>query len=268
MNVERFAYGSDPSQHADLYLPAGTRRPGTVVLVHGGFWRARFGLEVIEDVARDLTGRGWVVWNVEYRRVGNGGGWPETLLDVAAAVDHLAVVSVEVPLDLTRVVAVGHSAGGHLAAWAAGRHTAGRDPSGKLGWGEDLDGAVPGRDPVVEITGVISLAGVLDLATAAAEGIGNDAARSFMGGDRTRRPARYAATDPLAQVPIEAPVVAVHARGDFNVPFEQSVAYVERARAAGQEATLVEVEGDHFTVVDVASQAWPEVIEALAGLTG
>lgn len=268
MNTQRFEYGPDPSQFADLSVPAGTRRPGTVVLIHGGFWRARFGLEVIEDVARDLTSRGWVVWNVEYRRVGNGGGWPETLLDVAAAIDHLAVVNVERPVDLSRVVAVGHSAGGHLAAWAAGRHTEGRDPSGAVGWGEDLDVAVPGRNPVVEITGVISLAGVLDLATAAEEGIGNDAARSFMGGDRTRRPARYAATDPLAQVPIKAPVVAVHGRGDFNVPFEQSVAYVERARAAGQQASLVEIEGDHLAVIDVASAAWPKVLDALAGLTG
>lgn len=268
MSAHRIEYGSDPSQHADLYLPAGNRRPGTVVLIHGGFWRARFGLEVIEDVARDLTSRGWAVWNIEYRRVGGGGGWPETLLDVAAAIDYLAVVSVDLPLDLSRVVAIGHSAGGHLAAWAAGRHTEGRDLGGEVGWGEDLDEGAPGNDPVVEVTGVISLAGVLDLATAADEGIGNDAARSFMGGDRARRPARYAATDPLAQVPITAPVFAVHGRGDFNVPFEQSVAYVEKARAAGQEARLIEIEGDHFTVIDVTSAVWPRVLEALSDLTG
>lgn len=268
MSPHRFRYGPDPSQFGDLHLPDGTRRPGTVVLIHGGFWRARFGVEIIEDVARDLTSRGWVVWNVEYRRVGGGGGWPETLLDVAAAIDYLAVLDRDVPLDLTRVVAVGHSAGGHLAAWAAGRHTEGRDPTGREGWGEDLDVAVPGRHPVVEITGVISLAGVLDLATAAEEGIGNDAVRSFMEGDQSRRPARYAATDPLGQVPIKAPVYAVHGRGDFNVPFEQSVAYVERARAADQEATLVEIDGDHFTVIDVASPAWPRVVNALAALTG
>ena len=268
MTSRRFEYGPDPSQYADLYLPDGARRPGTVVLIHGGFWRARFGLEIIEDVALDLSSRGWVVWNIEYRRVGGGGGWPETLLDAAAAVDHLELVGREIPLDLGRVVAVGHSAGGHLAAWAAGRNTEGRDPSDQAGWGEDLDGAVPGRNPAVEVTGVISLAGVLDLATAADEGIGNDAARSFMGGDRARRPARFAATDPLAQVPIEASVYAVHGRGDFNVPFEQSVAYVEKAKAAGQEAALLEIEGDHFTVIDVASEAWPMVIDALDGLTG
>jgi acetyl esterase/lipase len=264
----RFEYGPDPSQYADLHLPDGIRRPGTVVLIHGGFWRARFGLEIIEDVALDLTSRGWVVWNIEYRRVGGGGGWPETLLDVAAAIDHLKLIDRETPLDLNRVVAVGHSAGGQLATWAAGRSTGGRDPSGQEGWGEDLDGAVPGRNPDVEVTGVISLAGVLDLATAAEDGIGNDAARSFLGGDRARRPARFAATDPLAQVPISASVYAVHGRGDFNVPFEQSVAYVEKAKAAGQEASLLEIEGDHFTVIDVTSKAWPMVIEALADLTG
>jgi acetyl esterase/lipase len=264
----RYEYGTDESQHADLYLPSGERRPGTVVLIHGGFWRARISSQVIEPVAVDLVSRGWVVWSIEYRRVGNGGGWPETLLDVAAAIDHLAVRQEEVSLDLSRVVAVGHSAGGHLAAWAAGRHTQGRDPSGKQGWGEDLDIEVPGRTPVVEVTGVVSLAGVLDLAAAARDEIGNGAAISFMGGDSERRPARYAATDPRAQVPIKAPVRCVHGRGDFNVPFEQSVAYVESARAAGQNATLLEIEGDHFTVVDVGSAAWPVVLGALSELTG
>jgi acetyl esterase/lipase len=254
-----------------------------VVLIHGGFWRARLSSAVVEDLAADLVGRGWVVWSIEYRRVGNGGGFPETLVDVAAAIDHLAVLAGSVPapsspglaspegdpwpLDLTRVVAVGHSAGGQLAAWAAGRHTEGRDPAGRQGWGEDLDIDVPGRHPVVAVTGVISLAGVLDLAGAAREAIGNGAATAFMDGDAERRPARYAAADPLKQIPIEVPVRCVHGRADFNVPFEQSVAYVEVAKAAGEDAELLEIDGDHFAVIDVNAAAWPVVVAALEELT-
>jgi acetyl esterase/lipase len=264
----RYSYGPDDSQFGDLYLPDGDRRAGTVVLIHGGFWRARLSLAIMEGVAADLAARGWVVWSIEYRRVGNGGGFPETLLDVAAAIDHLAVIDTSdlaepFSFDLSRVVAVGHSAGGHLATWAAGRHTEGRDPAGRQGWGEDLDAEVPGRHPVVEVTGVVSLAGVLDLEAAAREAIGNGAAVAFMDGDAERRPARYAAADPIKQIPIKAPVRCVHGRADFNVPFEQSLAYVEVAKSVGQDAELLEIEGDHFTVVDVHSSAWPVVLAAL-----
>lgn len=267
MDARRIAYGPDESQFGDLYLPNANRHSGTVVLIHGGFWRARLGLDVIAAQAQDLAADGWTVWSIEYRRVGGSGGWPATLDDVAAAIDHLAVVNEEISLDLSAVVTVGHSAGGHLATWAAGRHLPGLPADGKQGWGEDLDAGPPGRNPVVEVIGVVSLAGVLDLATGAATDIGNGAVRAFMDGDAERWPARYAATDPIAQVPLRAPVYAVHGRGDFNVPFEQSVAYVDAARAAGADATLVEIEGDHLTVIDLTSPVWPQVREILAGLT-
>src|SRR5580693_1080204 len=122
-----YGNGSDRSQRADLYLPGESgRRPGhvpgphpVIVLIHGGSWTARYGRTVMRGLAGDLRRRGWAVWNIEYRRVGNGGGWPATFLDVAAAIDHLP--ELDAPLDLARVTVVGHSAGGHLALWAAGR---------------------------------------------------------------------------------------------------------------------------------------------------
>jgi acetyl esterase/lipase len=117
-NPQRHFYGSDPSQFGDLHLPAGQRRAGTVVLFHGGWWGPKYGADNMDGVAARLAELGWVVWNVEYRRLGLGGGYPGTLVDASTAIDYLATLG---DVDTERVVAIGHSAGGHLAAWAAGR---------------------------------------------------------------------------------------------------------------------------------------------------
>jgi acetyl esterase/lipase len=242
----RHFYGPDPSQYGDLHLPAGYRRPGTVVLIHGGWWGPEYGSDNLAAAAADLAGRGWVVWNIEYRRLGLGGGYPPTLEDAAIAIDYLATLE---DVDTERVVAIGHSAGGHLAVWAAGRS--------KLGSG------APGAGPVVEIAGSISLAGVVDLGAAAREKIGNGAAIDLMGGSPGERPERYAVADPLSQVPIPAVVRCVHSRADDRVPFAQSVAYVAAAHAAGQDAQLLQVDGGHFSIADISSPTWPTVINAL-----
>jgi acetyl esterase/lipase len=245
----RHFYGSDPSQFGDLHLPAKRRRTGTVVLFHGGWWGPKYGADNLDAAAADLAERGWVVWNVEYRRLGLRGGYPATLADAATAIDYLATLE---DVDTERVMAIGHSAGGHLAAWAAGR--------------SKLSADAPGAGPVVELAGVISLAGVLDLATAAREKIGNGAAIDLMGGGPDECPERYAVADPLGQVPIPAAVRCVHARADDRVPFTESVTYVEAATAAGQDAQLLEVDGDHFSIADVSSAAWPTVVKALEEL--
>lgn len=247
----RHFYGPDPSQFADLHLPAGQRRPGTVVLIHGGWWGPRFGADHLNAVAADLADRGWVTWNIEYRRLGIGGGYPSTLLDAAAAIDHLATLE---DVDTGHVVTVGHSAGGHLATWAAGR--------------TKLPAGAPGAGPAVEIAGTISLAGVLDLGTAAREKMGNGAAIGLMGGGPDERPEQYAVADPLSQVPIPAVVRCVHARADDRVPFTESVTYVDAAQAAGQDARLLEVGGDHFSVADASAPTWPIVVKALEELMG
>ena len=251
LSPQRHRYGSDPSQFADLHLPARRRRPGTVALLHGGWWGPRFGADNLDAVAADLAGRGWVAWNIEYRRLGLGGGYPSTLKDAAAAIDHLATLA---DVDTERVVAIGHSAGGHLASWAAGR--------------TKLPGGAPGAEPVIQIAGVISLAGVLDLGAAAREKIGNGAAIELMGGGPDELPERYAVADPLSQVPIPAAVCCVHARADDRVPFAQSVTYVDAAQAAGQDARLLEIGGDHFSVADASAPTWPAVIKGLEELMG
>jgi acetyl esterase/lipase len=247
----RHFYGSDPSQFGDLYLPAGERRAGIVVLFHGGWWGPRYGADNLDGAAADLARRGWVVWNVEYRRLGLGGGYPETLADAADAIDYLATFE---DADTDRVVAIGHSAGGHLAVWAAGRA---RLPAG-----------APGAPPVVELAAVISLAGVLDLSAAARGRIGNGAVIDLMGGGPGERAGRYAVADPLLQVPIPAIVRCVHSRSDDRVPFAQSVTYAEAATAVGEDAQLIEVEGSHFSIADASSTAWPKVLKALEELAG
>ena len=248
---QRHVYGSDPSQYGDLHLPEGQRRPGTIVLIHGGWWGPRYGADNLDPAAADLAERGWVVWNIEYRRLELGGGYPATLEDAAAAIDFLATLR---GVDTERVVALGHSAGGHLAVWAAGR--------GKLAVG------APGAGPTVELAGAISLAGVLDLRAAALEKLGNGAVIDLLDGGPDARPDRYAVADPLSQVPVPAIVRCIHGRGDDRVPFPQSVTYVQAAAATGQDAHLLEVDGDHFSVADATSPAWPTVIKALDEVTG
>lgn len=246
IGAQRYFYGMDPSQFADRYRPTQQPRPGVVVLLHGGWWGPNYGADILDGVAVDLSQHGWTVWNIEYRRLGRGGGYPSTLVDVATAIDYLATID---DVDCDRVVAVGHSAGGHLATWAAGRRR--------------LASGSPGFGPVIDIAGVVSLAGVVDLGAAARHLSGNGAAVALMGGDPDEYPERYVVADPLSHVPIPAMVRCIHARDDDRVPFEQSVTYVRAARAAGQDATLVEVGGDHFSVADAASPTWPAVVEAI-----
>jgi acetyl esterase/lipase len=244
----RIAYGADPSQFGELSRPAPGRSHGTVVIVHGGFWRAQYGLDLGRPLAADLAGRGYTCWNLEYRRVGNGGGWPATFDDVAAGIDHLAQLDV----DTAAVVAVGHSAGGQLAVWAAGR--------------DRLPAAAPGAAPAVTLTGAVAQAGVLDLAVAATTGVGSGAPVDLLGGVPTQVPERYRLANPIARVPIAAPVLCVHARADADVPYAQSTAYAAAAVEAGGRAALHEVAGDHFTLIDPTSKAWAVVRDALPEL--
>lgn len=238
--ARRIAYGDDPSQYGELSLPAGAPR-GVVVVVHGGFWKAQYDASLGRPLAAALAAAGWAAWNLEYRRVGNGGGAPETFDDVAAGIDRLAGLG----LDLSTVVTLGHSAGGHLAAWAA---TRGRDER----W--------PARVPV---TAVVSQAGVLDLRSAAADGLGGGAVEALLGHVPGDADDPY---DPVRQVPAGVPVWCVHGRDDTIVPPSQSAEYVARARAAGDPAELVEVDGDHFVVIDPASAAWARIRAILDGL--
>jgi acetyl esterase/lipase len=250
----RIAYGTDPAQFLEVSLPAGTGRVPVVVVLHGGFWRARYGIELAQPLAADLAGRGWAAVAVEYRRVGAGGGWPTTLEDVAAALDALpdlgrAGEEVATRLDLTDVTVIGHSAGGHLAAWAAGRS---RLPAG-----------APGAGPRVAVTAAVLQAGVLDLGAAVAADLGSGATVEFLGGTPAEVPERYAGADPVRLLPTGAAVLCVHGEADTTVPLEQSERYAAAAGAAGDPVEVTVVPGDHMVVIDVAGQAWRSTVEWL-----
>ncbi len=248
--VARHPYGDDPSQFIDLAVPPGEGAAPVVVLVHGGFWSDQYGLDLMAPLARDLQGRGYATANVEYRRVGSGGGFPATFDDVAAAVDALADVDTVRTLDLARVALVGHSAGGHLAVWAASRGS--------------LPAEAPGAGPRVVPCAVVSQAGVLALADAAASGVGGPAVTAFVGATPDEDPDRYRIVDPVALTP-DAPVLLVHAPADPLVPVEQSRTY---AAAVGDRAELVEVAGDHFTVIDPRDDSWAVTLDWLGRTCG
>ncbi|ANS79896.1 putative lipase/esterase [Serinicoccus hydrothermalis] len=236
--MERITYGEEESQWVERRVPTGPSR-GTVVVLHGGFWRAAYGADLGTPLAEDLTAQGWTTLNVEYRRVGDGGGFPQTFDDVHAA---LELVDVDGP-----VVTLGHSAGGQLAAWAAGRLRTGQ-------WSGD-----------VEVTHVVSQAGVLDLGTAYEERLGGGAVEDFLAA--TPDDPLYDLVDPIRQVPLDAPLWALHAPDDGQVPISQSEAYVTAAREAGAKAEQIEVTGGHFNLIDVGTGAWAEVVRVLDSIS-
>ena len=233
-----YRYGTDPEHEADLLTPDGDGPHRVVVLLHGGFWRTRFTRSMMAALAVDLADRGWASWNVEYRRVGNGGGVPETLDDVRAGIEALS--SIEAPLDREQLLLIGHSAGGQLALCAA---------------------ALP------PVAAVVSLAGVCDLVAAARERIGEGAALEFTGGTPEERPAAYAVADPTLLLPAAVELLLVHGDADDRVPIEQSRGYARAARRAGDRCELLELAGvDHFSVIDPRTQAWAAVAERLDAL--
>ena len=244
---ETVRYGTEPDQFGQLWPPAGTGRvpARAVVLLHGGYWRHRYRLDLMEPLAADLSARGYAVWNLEYRRIGTpGGGWPNLFRDVAAGLDALTGVAGH-GLDPSGVAVVGHSAGGHLALWAC----AARGRSG------------PGRTAP---TFAVSLAGVCDLVEAARQRLSHGAVLELLGGEPAEVPDRYREACPTLLLPLGVRQLVVHGTEDGDVPFEFGPRYVTAARAAGDECELLALPGvEHFALIDPASAAWAAVAARL-----
>jgi acetyl esterase/lipase len=233
------AYGEHPSQVCELFMPAGDGPHPVAVLVHGGFWRQPYGRELEGGIARDLVARGWAAWNIEYRRLGGDGGWPHTFDDVAAAIDALADHGER--LDLGRLVAIGHSAGGQLAVWAAGR-----------------------PEPRVSLTGAVSQAGALDLDELSRLGASRGVVNLLLGGTPAEVPHRYDATSPARRLPIGVPLLLVHGSRDDDVPEHISREFAAAATAAGDACELVVIEDEgHYEHLEPGSRSWKAVVEWL-----
>lgn len=238
------SYGSHPDQLGQLRVPE--RRSASVpvvVLLHGGFWRSKWELDLMDALSVDLEQHGFASWNVEYRRPDRH-GWEATTRDVEASIRHLA--QLDVPgLDLRKIALVGHSAGGQLAVRAAA----------------DL-----ARDAEVAPAQVVSLAGVLDLHETYHRDLGDGAVRTAVGASPEGDPATYASSSPLSLVPVGVPTLVVTASGDSPDLSEMGTRYAAAARAAADPVAELTGAGDHFTLIDPASQVWADVRSYLRAL--
>ncbi len=254
----RIAYGDDPSLFGDLWLPESAAKQPFPVLVffHGGWWKSVYDLGYAGYFCRALREAGIAVWSVEYRRRGEtGGGWPTPFQDAASGFDFAAKLASRYPLDLSRVVVAGHSAGGHFAFWIAGR--------------QHLD---PGSGiylprPQLALRGVIGLAGAIDLRlTIELAGDGpfahdRDQVYGFIGGGPAEFPERYRNGNPGDLLPLEAPQILIQGTEDDQIPATLPTRWSNLAHSSGSQATVLLLSGaDHFDVVDPESRFWPHVL--------
>jgi len=251
---KRIIYGPAPSQFVELFKPAGPGPHPVVVLIHGGCWTVHFGgIEQMRNMAGKLAAQGIAVWNVEYRRYDEeGGGYPGMYQDVATAVDLLKHEAKASALDLKRIVAVGHSAGGHLAQWAVSRH---KLPEWSPAW-------APGPLPIKT---VISLGGLADLRNEASliRRTCDRETAQIAGLPSANRPDVFADTSPAEMLPAGVRTILVHGEHDDISPTVTGENYARRARAAGDPAEVVVLPGgSHYDEVSADSKAW-KIVNAL-----
>lgn len=250
--MQLFRYGPAESQVGDLHLPKAAHAP-VICLLHGGFWRLPYARDQMTPLAEDLVRRGYAAWNLEYRRLGEkGGGWPGTIQDVYDGIDLLAKFADHgAELDLSRVVTVGHSAGGHLALWSAG--------SRRL--------ALDARPSRVRVMAAVGQAPAADLMQVYERNLSKGVAQEFLGGTPKEFLDRYAAASPRALLPLGVPQLLVHGSEDDCVPVEMSRDYVAAARKAGDKVDYVELPGaGHFEHLDPKGPAWAAVTDWLERL--
>jgi acetyl esterase/lipase len=239
----RIAYSRGEFQFGELRVPSGSGPHPVAIVIHGGYWRARYDLTEVGHLCEAVTRQGLATWSLEYRRIGNpGGGWPGTLDDVRTGAAHLEKIAAERSLDLKRVVAMGHSAGGHLVLWLA-------------------------KQNAIALRGLVALAPVADLRRAWELKLNNTVVADLLGGSPQDLPDRYRSASPIELVPLGVAQRVLHGTNDDIVPFEISRRYVAAAKKSGDDSKLIEVAGaGHFELIDPQSSAWPVVKEAVLEL--
>jgi len=250
---QRIAYGKDESQFGELRLPKTAGSHPVAIVIHGGCWVSQYGLGYMGHVSAALTEAGVATWNIEYRRVGNpGGGWPGTAEDAARATDYLREIAAKYSLDLNHVVAVGHSAGGHLALLLGARKR------------------LPKDHPLystnsLPLAGVVSLAGITDLRKT---GTACDSeAIQLMGGEAKEKVAAYNLASPIELLPLGVKQKIIQGGADNIIPMAMATDYVEAAKKKKDDTELIALkDADHFSLVDPKSPAWPIVQEAILSL--
>ncbi len=250
----RIRYGADPLQFGHLRLPSTPGPHPVVVFLHGGCWLSQYDIGHAGPLEQAIADSGYAVWSLEYRRVGNaGGGWPGTFRDVAQGADHLRRLASEYELDLNRVIASGHSAGGHLALWLAARS---RLPETSELYSDDP----------LEIHGVLALAPAPDLDGLHASGVCGNVIDQLMGGSPEEYPVRYQHASPMHLTPIDVPQILVIGRHD-RAWGPVGRAYYERALARRARVTLVEAPASgHFEMIVPTTSSWSLVVESLREL--
>lgn len=228
----RIAYGQDPNQFGELYLPRSSGPHPALIFLHGGFWRAAYDLKHAAHFCKALALEGVACFSVEYRRIGQpGGGWPGTFDDVRAGAAHFVRNLARYSIDPKRLGAAGHSAGGHLALWLSAERAA-------------------------PLRMVLSLAGVADLRRGYELKMNNGVVGELMGGDPAKYPERYARASPIERVPTKVFTRLIHGVKDNVVPIEISKRYEAAARKAGDDARLITLPATgHSELID------PEALE-------
>jgi acetyl esterase/lipase len=228
----RIAYGKAAQQFGDFFLPHGAGPYPAVIFIHGGFWRNSYSLDHAGRLCAALARAGAAVWSLEYRRLGDpGGDWAGMSDDIVRGAQYLVPLANRYNLDLKRVIAAGHSAGGQLALWLAAQQ-------------------------VVDLRGVVPLAAVSDLRRAYALQLDSGVVGELLGGSPDRVPQRYAAASPIELLPIPAPQRVVHGTADTVVPFDMS----QRFAKASKNAKLIPLPGaGHFELIDPRAKVWPTI---------
>jgi acetyl esterase/lipase len=234
-------YGDNEYQEGDLYIP-GKKPIAVICLFHGGFWRMPYDREQLTPISIDFAEKGFVVWNIEYRRIGaDGGGWHGTLDDAIASINHLVLLKEKYDLlDLSKIIIVGHSAGGHLAVWCA----------------KQVESAIAGSVSSIKPYAVVGLAPIIDIEKAFIAGTGNNAVSALLNSSPSEHTERYTLYSPIRMLPIGVRQLIIHGNRDEYLPVEWSRDYVTSSRDAGDSIDYIEiVDGEHMDYLDPNSVA-------------